>query len=95
MLGLHCSQKPPAASRIFIGFDVVAGCQQQKLSTTYPQDALNILGMVVTAPSVAKIAQKVRISAWIVAVQRCNTRLQKMFAGAHKHKRGEAATGIR
>jgi hypothetical protein len=45
MLGLHCSQKPPAASRIFTGFGVVARCQQRKLSTTYQQVAVDILGM--------------------------------------------------
>ena len=47
-----------------------------------------------TAPSVAKIALKVRISSLIVAVQRPNTRPKNMFACTHKHKRGKGATGL-
>jgi hypothetical protein len=49
---------------------------------------------MVTEPSVAKIALKVRISGSIVAVQRRNTGLQKMLACAYKHKRGEPATAL-
>jgi hypothetical protein len=35
LLGFHCSQKSRAANRAVARFLVVAGCQQDKLSTRY------------------------------------------------------------
>ena len=46
LLGFHCSQKGPAANRAIAGFIVVAACQQEKLSTCYPQTLVDVLGTV-------------------------------------------------
>jgi hypothetical protein len=46
LLGLHCSQKDPAQSRANARFQRVAGHQQQKSSTGYPQSLVDCLGIV-------------------------------------------------
>src|SRR6185295_8539804 len=58
LLGLHCSQKPPAASRVFPGFAPVAGCQQQFSSTAYQQCLVHTLGTVSDPPQHAKAHTK-------------------------------------
>jgi hypothetical protein len=46
LLGFHCSQKSWAANRAVARFLVVAGCQQDKSSTSYPQTLVDVLGIV-------------------------------------------------
>ena len=50
LLGFHCSQNSPAANRAVAGFLLVASCQQDNLSTGYPQSLVDVLGIVSTGP---------------------------------------------
>jgi hypothetical protein len=58
LLGFHCSQKSRAANRAIARFLVVAGCQQDKSSTSYPQSLVDVLGIVLGARIRCRIGQK-------------------------------------
>jgi len=46
LLGFHCSQCDPAATRANSRYFVVAGYQHEFLSTVYPQTPVDVLGTV-------------------------------------------------
>src|SRR5882762_1217900 len=50
LLGFHCSQKSRAANRAIARFLVVAGRQQDKSSTCYPQTLVDGLGIDIQGP---------------------------------------------
>jgi hypothetical protein len=51
LLGLHCSQALSAETRANPCFFVVAGHQQEKSSTAYPQSAVEGLGTLSSVPT--------------------------------------------
>jgi hypothetical protein len=60
-LGFHCSQKDRAGTRASACFSAVAGCQQQILSTVYPQKLARFVMVDIMSVSRTAITPKSRL----------------------------------